>query len=120
MGGSSTLTRIVSLPLLERAAEDGVALARLTPRSRQDDAPTIVPVLNRRSRDQRHSLRDSSRMPDRTPGPGEQYRFHVDMRACIGCKCCVVACNEQNGNPPAINWRRVREIEGGWFPNTSR
>ena len=39
---------------------------------------------------------------------------------CIGCKCCVVACNEQNGNPAPINWRRVGEIEGGWFPSTSR
>jgi DMSO reductase iron-sulfur subunit len=59
-------------------------------------------------------------MPDRAPGPGEQYRFHVDMTKCIGCQCCVVACNEQNGNPAAINWRRVGEIEGGWFPNTTR
>ena len=59
-------------------------------------------------------------MPDRAPGDGEQYRFHVDMGTCIGCKCCVVACNEQNGNPAPINWRRVGEIEGGWFPATSR
>ena len=59
-------------------------------------------------------------MPYRPPGPGEQYRFHLDMGKCIGCKCCVVACNEQNGNPAAINWRRVEEIEGGWFPHTHR
>ena len=59
-------------------------------------------------------------MPTRAPLPGEQYRFHFDMKKCIGCKCCVVACNEQNGNPAAINWRRVGEIEGGWFPNTTR
>ena len=59
-------------------------------------------------------------MPVRTPSAGEQYRFHFDMKKCIGCKCCVVACNEQNGNPAAINWRRVGEIEGGWFPNTTR
>ena len=52
--------------------------------------------------------------------PGEQYRFHVDMGQCIGCKCCVVACNEQNGNPAAINWRRVGEIEGGWYPRDQR
>jgi DMSO reductase iron-sulfur subunit len=56
----------------------------------------------------------------RPPGPGEQYRFHFDMSKCIGCKCCVVACNEQNGNPASINWRRVAEIEGGWFPHASR
>ncbi len=54
------------------------------------------------------------------PGPGEQYRFHFDMTKCIGCKCCVVACNEQNGNPADILWRRVGEIEGGVYPDTQR
>ena len=54
------------------------------------------------------------------PGPGEQYRFHFDMTKCIGCKCCVVACNEQNGNPAEILFRRVGEIEGGVYPNTQR
>ena len=62
----------------------------------------------------------TARMPDRAPAAGEQYRFHVDMGKCIGCKCCVVACNEQNGNPAPINWRRVGEIEGGWFPAASQ
>jgi Fe-S-cluster-containing dehydrogenase component/DMSO reductase anchor subunit len=32
----------------------------------------------------------------------------------------VVACNEQNANPAAINWRRVAELEGGWYPQASR
>jgi Fe-S-cluster-containing dehydrogenase component/DMSO reductase anchor subunit len=59
-------------------------------------------------------------VPDRPLEAGEQYRFHFDMTKCIGCKCCVVACNEQNGNPAAINWRRVGEIEGGYYPNTQR
>lgn len=56
----------------------------------------------------------------RTPGPGEQYRFHFDMTKCVGCKCCVVACNEQNGNPGDLHWRTVGEIEGGLFPDTRR
>jgi Fe-S-cluster-containing dehydrogenase component/DMSO reductase anchor subunit len=93
-------------------------------RSSTDTAPTELPLLDwiksghARVTPERRS-RDGERMPDRAPGPGEQYRFHVDMGVCIGCKCCVVACNEQNGNPAAINWRRVGEIEGGWFPSTS-
>jgi formate dehydrogenase iron-sulfur subunit len=58
--------------------------------------------------------------PGRLPVPGEQYRFHLDMTQCIGCKCCVVACNEQNGNPADIQWRRVGEIEGGTYPHTIR
>lgn len=59
-------------------------------------------------------------IPQRALADGEQYRFHFDMTKCIGCKCCVVACNEQNGNPAAINWRRVGEIEGGHYPHTQR
>lgn len=59
-------------------------------------------------------------IPWRAPAAGEQYRFHFDMTRCIGCKCCVVACNEQNGNPAAINWRRVGEVEGGHYPYTQR
>jgi formate dehydrogenase iron-sulfur subunit len=59
-------------------------------------------------------------LPARQPHPGEQYRFHFDMTKCIGCKCCVVACNEQNGNPAHLNWRRVGEIEGGVYPVAQR
>ncbi len=59
-------------------------------------------------------------IPARSLAAGEQYRFHFDMTKCIGCKCCVVACNEQNGNPAEINWRRVGELEGGHYPHTQR
>ena len=59
-------------------------------------------------------------IPARLPEEGEQYRFHFDMTKCIGCKCCVVACNEQNGNPAALNWRRVGEVEGGYYPYAQR
>src|SRR5262249_23478208 len=62
----------------------------------------------------------TQRIPLRAPQPGEQYRFHFDATKCIGCQCCVVACNEQNGNPAAINWRRVGELEGGHYPHTTR
>jgi DMSO reductase iron-sulfur subunit len=59
-------------------------------------------------------------IPSRPLEQGEQYRFHFDMTKCIGCKCCVVACNEQNGNPAELNWRRVGEVEGGYYPLTQR
>ena len=93
----------MSLPLLKRAADDDATF-----------------VLTRRTSLNVRPRAPEARMPSRAPGPGEQYRFHFDMGRCIGCKCCVVACNEQNGNPAAINWRRVGEIEGGWYPNTKR
>ena len=51
---------------------------------------------------------------------GQQYRFHFDMTKCVGCKCCEVACAQQNGNPADVSWRRVGEVEGGVFPDTQR
>lgn len=99
------------LPLAERAKEQSVHFL-LTPKAgtRSSGAPqcraSFAPELER--------------IPQRALLPGEQYRFHFDMTKCIGCKCCVVACNEQNGNPADINWRRVGEIEGGWYPDTQR
>ena len=53
------------------------------------------------------------------PKEGEQYRFHFDATACVGCHCCEVACNEQNNNPSDIKWRRVGETQSGIFPNVS-
>lgn len=61
-----------------------------------------------------------SLIPTRPLEQGEQYRFHFNMTKCIGCRSCEVACNEQNGNPADIRWRRVGEIEGGTWPLTSR
>ena len=42
------------------------------------------------------------------------------MTKCIGCRSCEIACNEQNGNPAEIHWRRFGEIEGGTWPDTQR
>lgn len=96
----------MELPLLKRAQE-GDAAFRLS---------AVAEVSSGR---QCGAGLSSGDVP-RTPGPGEQYRFHFDMTRCIGCKCCVVACNEQNGNPADILWRRVGEIEGGTYPDARR
>lgn len=98
------------LPLIERAKEQSATFV-LTPRlgfAAEGPRCAISAVAS------------PARIPERPLELGEQYRFHFDMTKCIGCKCCVVACNEQNGNPAHINWRRVGEIEGGWYPNTQR
>jgi DMSO reductase iron-sulfur subunit len=87
----------VSLLILERGYR-GDPMCRIAPGS-----PAPAPAI-----------------PVRKPAPGEQYRFHFDMTRCIGCRCCEVACAEQNGNPFEMNWRRIGEIEGGSYPHTQR
>ena len=103
----------MELPLLTRVQEDGDVFRLITA------TPTAAVNHSEESVGSLCGIGSQSRLP-RPPGPGEQYRFHFDMTKCIGCKCCVVACNEQNGNPADILWRRVGEIEGGVYPQTQR
>ncbi len=94
----------MALPLHERALEtDSEDLVRMTLLA-GGASPQLVRAL----------------IPDRALAPDEQYRFHFDMTKCIGCRSCEVACNEQNGNPADIKWRRVGELEGGEWPDTQR
>ena len=94
----------MALPLQERAMETNSAeLVRLT-LVEGGAAPSLVNAL----------------IPSRPLEAGEQYRFHFDMTKCIGCRSCEIACNEQNGNPADIKWRRVGELEGGTYPNVMR
>lgn len=97
----------MELPLLDHAEQPGSFVTIAGTRTAHSE-PAAICGINRGS------------VPLRMPAPGEQYRFHFDMTKCIGCKCCVVACNEQNGNPSDILWRRVGEIEGGIYPETHR
>jgi formate dehydrogenase iron-sulfur subunit len=97
----------MELPLLDRAAQPG-------------NFVTITDTTLPRAEHPAFCGTNHGKTPPRMPQKGEQYRFHFDMTKCIGCKCCVVACNEQNGNPPDIFWRRVGEVEGGVYPETLR
>ena len=51
-------------------------------------------------------------IPATRPGPGQQYRFEVDLDACTGCKACVVACHSLNGLDEDESWRSVGLLHG--------
>jgi formate dehydrogenase iron-sulfur subunit len=52
-------------------------------------------------------------LPARSPGPGEQYAFAVDLDTCSGCKACVTACHNLNGLDEEETWRSVGLLHGG-------
>lgn len=54
--------------------------------------------------------------------PVEQRRWAmvIDLRKCIGCSACTVACKAENKLPPGVVYRPVIEQEVGEFPYVTR
>lgn len=57
----------------------------------------------------------------------KRFGFAIDMRRCIGCHTCSVACKEENGIPDNVWWKRVlteggerMDTPAGEYPNLSR
>ena len=44
----------------------------------------------------------------------------IDLKRCVGCYSCMIACKSENGTPPEIFFSRVVEEEIGVYPHTSR
>ena len=45
-----------------------------------------------------------------------QKGFYLDMKTCIGCKTCQIACNDKNNLEVGTLFRKVYEFEGGSYP----
>jgi phenylacetyl-CoA:acceptor oxidoreductase subunit 1 len=44
----------------------------------------------------------------------------ADLERCVGCQTCTAACRHANATSPAVQWRKVLDIEAGSYPDVSR
>ncbi len=49
-----------------------------------------------------------------------RYAMVADLERCVGCQTCTAACRHANATSPAVQWRRVLDIEAGTYPEVSR
>lgn len=41
----------------------------------------------------------------------------IDLRNCVGCNACTVACKQENSTPAGVYWSKVLQYEVGEYPN---
>lgn len=54
------------------------------------------------------------------PTEKRKWAMVIDVRKCIGCFACTIACKSENVSPPGVVYRRVLDLEGGKYPNPKR
>ena len=48
------------------------------------------------------------------------YGMLIDLKKCIGCHACAVACKEAHGTPPAVTRSHVKREFEGTYPNVRK
>jgi Fe-S-cluster-containing dehydrogenase component len=49
-----------------------------------------------------------------------RWAMVADLERCVGCQTCTAACRHANATSPAVQWRKVLDIESGVYPEVSR
>ena len=56
----------------------------------------------------------------REPEEGRDWIMVIDLKKCVGCHACTVACVAENHLPPGVVYRPVFEEEVGTYPHVTR
>jgi tetrathionate reductase subunit B len=63
---------------------------------------------------------NNEEVPEGDSGTGVQYAMLIDLRRCIGCHACSVACKAEADVPLGVARSWVEYTEKGQYPNVSR
>ena len=109
--------------LLAADTRESEARADETPRAEAKEPPPAVPRDPESEREfENILLRMQQELHRALEKPLDQRRWimAVDLRKCVGCHACTVACKAENKLPPGVVYRPVIETEMGEYPNVAR
>ncbi len=108
LGAALALTAAGQQP----AAAETPAAPAVRPQAADSAAPLTTDVLGRMHAELQRALAK----------PREQRRWVmvIDLRKCVGCSACTIACVAENKLPPGVVYRPVLEEEIGTYPNVTR
>jgi molybdopterin-containing oxidoreductase family iron-sulfur binding subunit len=66
------------------------------------------------------TMQDDLRRALAKPAGQRRWAMLVDVRKCVGCHACSVACASENKLPPKVWYRPVFEYERGKYPTVTR
>jgi len=111
-GLAGTLGAALALTATGKQSAAAETPATLEARPQAADAPLTSDPLGRMHSELARALAK----------PREQRRWVmvIDLRKCVGCHACTIACVAENKLPPGVVYRPVLEEEIGTYPNVTR